>query len=155
MVTLPVLIIAGKAMDNSMVYGEFINLDKPLYMLRNLCRTFANFAVGGVLLRKVIEYIFTNWDGKSPAFLKDLAMKSLNMVLGINFSWFLLGALIDLSTIVTYSLGAMPLSILDQVNTVDDMPILSVASYFDYQSKDDKNNVGIEKNINPYTYYER
>jgi hypothetical protein len=33
-------------MDNSMIYGEFINLDKPLYMLRNLSRTFANFAIG-------------------------------------------------------------------------------------------------------------
>ena len=44
-ITLPLLTIAGKAMDNSMVYGEFLNLDKPLYMLRNISRTFANFAI--------------------------------------------------------------------------------------------------------------
>ena len=46
MITLPILVIAGKAMDNSMIYGEFINLDKPLYMIHNLCKTFANFAIG-------------------------------------------------------------------------------------------------------------
>ena len=46
MLALPILIIAGKAIDNSMVYGTFMNLDKPLYMLWNMSRTFANFAVG-------------------------------------------------------------------------------------------------------------
>ena len=46
MITLPVLVIAGKAIDNSLVYGEFINLDRPLYMLHQFARTFANFAIG-------------------------------------------------------------------------------------------------------------
>lgn len=46
MITLPVLVIAGKAMDNSMIYGEFMNLDRPLRMLWNLSRTFANFSIG-------------------------------------------------------------------------------------------------------------
>ena len=45
-IALPVLIIAGNAMDNSMIYGEFMNLDRALYMLWNLSRTFANFAIG-------------------------------------------------------------------------------------------------------------
>ncbi len=154
LVTLPVLVIAGKAMDNSMIYWEFINLDKPLYMLRNLSRTFANFAIGWVILRKVVEYIFNFKDNKSPAFLKWLIMKSLGIILGINFSWFAIGALLDLSTLTTYWLWAMPLSILKETNNKD-MPILSVGSYFDYQSKESKKEQGVETIIKPHTYYQR
>ncbi len=154
LITLPVLVIAGKAMDNSMIYGEFINLDKPLYMLRNLSRTFANFAIGWVILRKVVQYIFNFNDNKSPAFLKSMMIKSLGIVLGINFSWFAIGALIDLSTITTYSLWAMPLSILKETNNKD-MPILSVGSYFDYQSSTSRIEQGRENITKPHTYYQR
>jgi hypothetical protein len=74
--TLPLLMIAGKAMDNSMVYGEFINLDKPLYMLRNISRTFANFAIGGVFLYNIIRYIFTPTADSNPTDVKNIVMKS-------------------------------------------------------------------------------
>ena len=154
LITLPVLVIAGKAMDNSMVYGEFINLDKPLFMLRNLSRTFANFAIWWVILRKVVKYIFNFDDNKSPEFLKGLIIKSLGIVLGINFSWFAMGALIDLSSLATYTLGAMPLSVLKETNSKD-MPILSVGSYFDYQSSASRLNQGIQNIVDPYTYYQR
>lgn len=152
MITLPVLVIAGKAMDNSMIYGEFMNLDRPLRMLWNLSRTFANFSIGWMMLRNIIKYIFSDRDGKSPKFLKDFIFKSVGIVLGINFSWFIIGALVDLSTIATYSLGAMPLSILQQTS-LKDMPILSIVSYFDYESKDSsKNNPKKREN---YIYYKR
>lgn len=154
LITLPVLVIAGKAMDNSMIYGEFINLDKPLHMLRNLSRTFANFAIGWVILRKVVQYIFNFSDNKSPAFLKSMMIKWVGIVLGINFSWFAIGALIDLSTITTYSLWAMPLSILKETNSKD-MPILSVGSYFDYQSSASRIEQGQETYTKPHTYYQR
>ena len=42
---IPFAILAGKLMGNGFVYGEFFNLDKILYFLRNLSRTFANFLV--------------------------------------------------------------------------------------------------------------
>lgn len=58
MFSLPILIIAGKAIDNAMIYGEFLNLDKALFSLWNMSRTLANFAIGGVLLWKVFQYIF-------------------------------------------------------------------------------------------------
>jgi len=86
--------------------------------------------------------------------LKDLMIKSVGMVLAINFSWFAIGALVDLSTIATYSLGAMPLSILKETNNKD-MPILEVASYLDYQSKEDATTAWIQKKIAAHTYYKR
>ena len=153
LITLPVLVIAGKAMDNSMIYWEFINLDKPLYMLWNLSRTFANFAIGWVILRKVVEYIFNFNEKNSPEFLKKLIIKWVAIVLWINFSWFILWALIDLSTIATYSLWAMPLSILKETNNKD-MPILAVWSYFDYQSETSKSEQWEWNYIKPHTYYQ-
>jgi hypothetical protein len=151
LITLPVLVIAGKAMDNSMVYGEFINLDAPLWMLRNLSRTFANFAIGGVILRKIVEYLFNDWSWKSPTELKKIITKSIIMVLAINSSWFIIGTLVDLSTIITYAVGAMPLTTLKESGDKD-MPILAVESYFDYTSQKqlDQNNWS---KIAPYVYY--
>lgn len=154
LITLPVLVIAGKAMDNSMIYGEFINLDKPLYMLWNLSRTFANFAIGGVILWKIIEYIFNFNENNSPSFLKWLIFKWVGIILWINVSWFAIWALVDLSTIVTYSLGAMPLSILKETNSKD-MPILAVWSYFDYQSETSQIDQWQLNYIEPHTYYQR
>lgn len=153
-ITLPILVLAGKAMDNSMIYGEFMNLDKPLYMLWNMSRTLANFAIGGVLLWKIFNYIFskeTSW----PVFIKNLIIKSIAIILGINFSWFALGALLDLSTIGTYSLWAMPLGAIKEVNGDRDMPILSIVSYFDFQSNNALSTAGNIKVIDPYIYYKR
>lgn len=154
MITLPVLIIAGKAMDNSMVYGEFMNLDKPLYMLWNMSRTLANFAIGWVLLWKIFNYIFSKETG-TPAILKDIIIRWTLIVLWINFSWFGLWVLIDLSTVATYTLGAMPLWAIKEINKDKDMPILSIMSFFDYQSTNSKAQAGIQKNIPPYIYYKR
>lgn len=153
--TLPVLIIAGKAMDNSMIYGEFMNLDKPLYMLWNMSRTFANFAIGWVLLWKIFMYIFKDWSGNAPAILKDLVLKGIGIIIGINISWFAIGALLDLSTIATYSLGAMPLGAIKEVNKENDMPILGIMSFFDYQSTASASLAWTTSTIKPHLYYKR
>ncbi len=134
MITLPVLVIAGKAIDNSLVYGEFINLDRPLYMLHQFARAFANFAIGWVLLWKVVQYIFTDRDGKTPDFIKGIVIKWVATVIAVNASWFGLWALLDLSTIATYSLGALPLGVLKESNKWSNMPILAVGTFFDFSS---------------------
>jgi hypothetical protein len=41
----PLLLIAGMAMDNSMVYGSFMNMDAPLWKFWNIIKNFANFAI--------------------------------------------------------------------------------------------------------------
>ena len=151
-VTLPLLTIAGKALDNSLVYGSFIKLDKPLFMLRNISRTFANFAIGGYLLYEIIKYIFTSDNDKNISAIKDIAIKWTGAILGINMSWFLLGALLDISTIAIYSLGALPLSLIGQTQQ-ENMPILSVNTFFDYQSKDSKE--GEKVKVNNHIYYKR
>jgi hypothetical protein len=52
---IPIATIAGKLMGNGFLYGEFINLDKVLYFLRNMSRTFANFLVVGLIIAELIK----------------------------------------------------------------------------------------------------
>ena len=103
---IPFAIFAGKLMGNGFIYGEFFNLDKVLYFLWNLSRTFANFLIvvliigelikqfagGGIDSSKMMKYILKMWWG----------------ILLANMSWFLIGATIDVSTILTTTIGALP-----------------------------------------------
>jgi hypothetical protein len=52
---IPIAIFAGKLMNNGFVYGEFFNLDKVLYFLRNMSRTFANFLVVALIIGELIK----------------------------------------------------------------------------------------------------
>ena len=52
---IPLAIFAGKLMGNGFIYGEFINLDKVLYFIWNLSRTFANFLIVALIVWEVIK----------------------------------------------------------------------------------------------------
>ena len=41
----PCLVIAGTALDNSLVYGSFLHLDAALWNIWNIMKNFANFAL--------------------------------------------------------------------------------------------------------------
>jgi len=58
----PLLGIAGLTLDNSMVYGSYLNLDAPLWQFWNIMKNFANFALGFLVLRSIIRSIFATWD---------------------------------------------------------------------------------------------
>lgn len=75
--------------------------------------------------------------------------------MGINFSRFILGALFDLSTILIYSLGSMPLSIIGQVQTAEEnLPIVSIHTFLNYESET-TTDTNTEKRIHNGLYYER
>lgn len=150
--TLPILIIAWKSVDNSMVYGEFMNFDPALYTIRNISRTLANFAIGWILLWRIFRFILQTPEEKNPKFVKDFLIKSVIIVLWINISWFGIGALIDLSTILTYSVGAIPLGAIGEFSDQNDMPLVAVSSFMDYESEY-VTELKWRKAIDPYIYY--
>jgi hypothetical protein len=41
----PLLVIAGLALDNTLVYASVFHLDAPLRQFRNMMKNFANFAL--------------------------------------------------------------------------------------------------------------
>lgn len=103
---IPLATFAWKLMGNGFVYGEFMNLDKVLYYLWNLSRTFANFLIVGLLLYKII------WDSLwwklDQSEIVKYIIKMVGWVILINASWFIIGAMVDISTILTSSVASLP-----------------------------------------------
>ena len=97
--------LAGKLMSNSILYGEFINIDKILYVLRNMSRTFANFLAAGMILWEVIQGIIGENDG--TAIMKKVLRVGAGIIIA-NMSRFLTGAVVDISTILTSTVSALP-----------------------------------------------
>lgn len=97
--------LAGKLMSNSILYGEFINIDKILYVLRNMSRTFANFLAAGMILWEVIQWIVGENDG--TAIMKKVLRVGAGIIIA-NMSRFLTGAVVDISTILTSTVSALP-----------------------------------------------
>ena len=92
-------------MSNSILYGEFINIDKILYVLRNMSRTFANFLAAGMILWEVIQGIIGENDG--TAIMKKVLRVGAGIIIA-NMSRFLTGAVVDISTILTSTVSALP-----------------------------------------------
>lgn len=118
----PLLFIAGLALDNTLVYGEFINLDGILWTFWKISQNLANFALGGLVLFEVIKYVFLSTNSNLDSVYKVL-QGSLIAGIGIQVSWILIAVLIDISTILIVALGGLPLTLMDQF-AGGDQPIL-------------------------------
>lgn len=134
----PLLVIAWLALDNTLVYASIFDLDAPLWQFWNMMKNFANFTLWFMVLFAIIKSILTNswgWsvkDEKSP-----LGIIKTTLIAGIliQASWFLLAALIDVSTIATYAVGGLPLSVLKDTD-MGKQKILSVNSSIDLNKFD-------------------
>ncbi len=126
----PLLVIAGLALDNTLVYASIFNMDAPLWKFWNMMKNFANFALWFMVLFAIIKSIFTNsgqWslkDEKSPL---GIIKKTLIAGILIQASWFIMAVLVDLSTIATYAVGGLPLNILKN-DPIGSMQIITVNS---------------------------
>lgn len=108
----PFLALAGLALDNGLVYGSYFQLDAALFTFWNIIKNFTNFVLGFLFLWSILKYIF-NFGSKAEnptSMIKKLLLAGI----GIQASWFIMGALIDLSTVATIGVGAMPLRLLKE-----------------------------------------
>lgn len=120
----PLLVIAWWSLDNSLVYGSLFHLDEPLWKFWNIMKNFANFTLWFMVLYSILKHIFTLGEsGKDSP--KTIITNTLVAWVLIQASWFILAAVIDISTIATYAIGGMPLSVLDEDN---DTMVLAVNS---------------------------
>ena len=101
--------LAGKLMTNDLVYGSFLHLDTSLWTLRNVMKNFANFALWFMVLYAIVRNVFSLWDSDAGDW-KPIKIIKKTLIAGIliQMSWFLMWAVIDLSTIMTSAIGAMP-----------------------------------------------
>lgn len=125
----PVLFIAGLALDNSLVYGSLIHLDASLWSLWNIMKNFANFALWFLVLFAIVRNIFSVFwkedKNRSPV---NIIKKTLIAWVLIQMSWFLMAAIIDVSTIMTYSIWWLPMTVLQNDPKYEDMPILWISA---------------------------
>ena len=105
----PILFVAWKLIDNSLVYGEAFKFDVVLWQLWVIVRNIANFGLGFIFIFKIFQFLikWQKWDD-----IKKLIISTLIAWVWIQASWFIMAALIDVSTIVTYGVWWLPLSVL-------------------------------------------
>lgn len=114
-ITRPFLTIAWFSMSNEFVYGSVFFIDDSIWTFWNMMKNFANYIIGFLFLMAVFLYFFNyKQDTFNP---KALLPKMLIATIGVQASWFILAALIDISTILTYALWWMPLTILEKIET--------------------------------------
>ena len=133
----PCLAIAGAALDNSLIYGSFLHLDAALRNIWNIMKNFANFALGFIFVFTIIKNLFKGaFDSKSPIEnAKDTVAQTLLAWVLVQISWFLIAAMIDLSTILIYAVWGIPLSMISSYNeNVAKTPILKLNAEFDSDS---------------------
>ena len=107
----PMLIVAGKLVDNSFVYWGAFGFDAVLWRLRNIMRNLANYTLWFIFIYKIFEYLIKkSWNDK----IKSLLISSLIAGIWIQASWFIMATLIDLSTILTYWVWWLPITMLKE-----------------------------------------
>ncbi|MFZ2150872.1 MAG: hypothetical protein WAZ12_03880 [Candidatus Absconditicoccaceae bacterium] len=98
--------LAGKLMSNDLIYGSFMHLDIFLRKTRNIMKNFANYTLGFMFLYMIIKSLIDK-EGANDVIKKKLVGFVLAGVL-IQASRFLIGAVIDISTIAVTAIGAIP-----------------------------------------------
>lgn len=123
----PLLVVAGLALDNTLVYASIFHLDAPLWKFWNMIKNFANFALWFMVLFAIIKSLFSVKEDKWPI---EIIKKTLIAGILIQASWFLMAALVDVSTIATYAVGGLPLSVLKNTD-IGNQKILTTNSSLD------------------------
>ena len=107
----PMLVLAWKLCDNSFVYWEDFWFDVVLWKLWNIVKNLSLYTLWFLFLYKVFRYVIYWKDN-----MKEIIRDALIAWIWIQASWFVMSALIDVSTILAYSIWWLPVSILKQTN---------------------------------------
>ena len=115
----PLLFLAGKLVDNSFVYWENFWFDAVLWKLWNIVRNLANYGLWFIFVYYIFRYLIKKDEKYGP---KWLIIRALIAGVGIQATWFAMGVLIDISSILTYSVWGLPLSVLQDESANNEEP---------------------------------
>lgn len=105
----PMLLVAWKLVDNSLVYWEIFWFDAVLWQLWNIVKNLANFTLWFFFLYKIFKYLINPKEN-----IKQTLILALVAWIWIQASRFIMAALIDMSTVLTYWIWWLPISVLKQ-----------------------------------------
>ncbi len=103
----PLLVVAGKLVDNSFVYWEIFGFDVVLWKMWNIVRNLANFWLWFLFVYNIFSYLLTK-----KTDIKKILISALIAGIWIQASWFIMSTLLDMSTILAYSVWWLPISTL-------------------------------------------
>lgn len=127
----PMLAITGMALDNTLVYWSVFHLDQILRQIWTVVMYLSFIFLWVLIIRDIAKAARSKWD-ISAIILWNLKNWILAGLL-IPLSWFLMGALIDLSTIAIYQIWNIPLTIMG-TNSELDQKLLNIHSTMDLNS---------------------
>lgn len=110
-----IAVLAGKLMSNDWVYASWLGLDKSLFTMRNYMKNIANFVLWFMLVIKIAQSLFDKNEFKLKKELPNFLLASVL----VNMSWFIMGALIDMSNVATAAVGSFPQSFISENPLVD------------------------------------
>ena len=105
----PLLAIAWLAMDNTLVYWELFFLDTTLFQMWQITRTFANFLLWFLFVFAIWYNLVKWWNADGARWLKKFLPNLVIASILIQASYFIIAALLDLSTVMIYSVWGLPL----------------------------------------------
>lgn len=116
--------IAGVLMTNNMVYWEFMWFDVSLWKIWQISRSFCNYALAVIFLYNILKYILNpDWDVKS---VKTIITQILWASVLIQASWFIMMALVDLSTIWLATVSSFPSQVISSSESIKNNMITSL-----------------------------
>jgi len=106
-------VLAWKMMSNDFVYGSVFNLDTYLWQIWNIMKNFANFTIGFMFLFYILKHLFDK-DESFGQLVKKKIVSFLVAGILVQSSWFILWALLDITTIATSAVGSFPAQIIQK-----------------------------------------
>ncbi len=101
--------LAGIFLTNNWVYGETLWLDALMWKFWNVVKNIANFWLWFYFVYKVFEKIIKREIEKD---FKNILLRLLIAWVGIQASWFLVAAIIDISTVTLTAVGSFPAQVI-------------------------------------------
>ena len=124
----PLVALAGLAMDNNLVYGAYLNLDAPLWKVWTIVKNLANFVLAFIFLYEILYYVIDPErkmaKSKTPG---ELIKKVLTAGVFVQLSWFIMMVAVDISSVLTYTVGALPTTLLSQTDAKMDTKVVGVS----------------------------
>ena len=115
-------------MDNNLVYGSYLNLDAPLWKVWTIVKNLANFVLGFIFLYEILYYVID--PDRKMAKLKsprELIKKLFIAGVLVQLSWFIMMVAVDISSVLTYTVGALPTTLLSQTDAKMDTKVVGVS----------------------------
>ncbi len=120
----PLLFLSGLAVDNTLVYGSLFHFDAILLQVWSIMKDMANFSLFFIALYFIVKWM---WENKISE-IQSVVKKMLVAGILIQMSWWLMWAIIDISTVSILGLWGLPAwwvdTMVDKSSTVMQTPIL-------------------------------